>query len=189
MVWVKLNSDGAVTLDEYASFGGMLQFSNAKWLWGYAMRIDDDSIFKVEARGMLEGCISCMRQRLQKNEVESDNALLVELLHLGGGINSNLVEVRLLHQTLRRDWETRVWHISRNANTIADAMAKHTSLGDSMLNLFQGPSVLIRRFLRDDNYGTSDISIQTVSCNRLRTVYFYQKKLLFKILILFMYIF
>lgn len=75
----------------YASFGGVLRDSNIKWLWGYAIKIEGDSIFNVEARGMLEGLFLAWDKGFRRIEVESNNALLVALPHSGGGSNSNLV--------------------------------------------------------------------------------------------------
>lgn len=56
--------------------------------------------------------------------MECDNALLVDLLNSDGGISSNLVEVRLIHQILRRKWEVHLRYIPRMFNEVADAMAK-----------------------------------------------------------------
>lgn len=82
--WVKLNVDGAVALDgQQASIRGLLQDSTGTWLWGYAMSYGGDSVFKVEARVMLEGLLLVWDKGFKRVEVESDNALLVELLQSG----------------------------------------------------------------------------------------------------------
>ncbi|MFQ6641195.1 hypothetical protein Gotur_014995 [Gossypium turneri] len=46
--------------------------------------------------------LSLKQERCWNVEVECDNALLVELLLFDGGANSNIVELRLLHQVLHR---------------------------------------------------------------------------------------
>ncbi|KAH1123241.1 hypothetical protein J1N35_006401 [Gossypium stocksii] len=70
-------------------------------------------------------------------EVEYDNALLVDLLLAGGGDNSNLVKLRLLHQ--RRRWKIRIHHILRNHNGVTDQMAKCTATGSSSLQVLDDP--------------------------------------------------
>lgn len=93
--WIKLNSDGAVSLDgQFLTIGGVLCDYEGKWLWGYNMNLGSESIFKTEARSMLEGLFLAWDKGYKKIEIESDNALLVDLLNLGGGISSNLMEVR-----------------------------------------------------------------------------------------------
>ncbi|MBA0830189.1 hypothetical protein Goarm_014733, partial [Gossypium armourianum] len=51
---------------------------------------------------MLEGLFIAWEKWFRNVEVECDNALLVELILFGGGANSSLVELRLLHQLLRQ---------------------------------------------------------------------------------------
>ncbi|MBA0792585.1 hypothetical protein Gohar_017073, partial [Gossypium harknessii] len=65
---------------------------------------------------MLEGLFLAWDKGFRKVEVECDNALLVELLFSSGGASSSLVELRLLHQALRRKWEIRIQHIPRTLN-------------------------------------------------------------------------
>ncbi|MBA0581345.1 hypothetical protein Gorai_023526, partial [Gossypium raimondii] len=61
-----------------------------------------DSVFKVEARAMVEGLFIAWGKGFKRIEVECDNALLIELLLATCGVNSSLVELRLLHQLLPR---------------------------------------------------------------------------------------
>ncbi|KAK5793184.1 hypothetical protein PVK06_034322 [Gossypium arboreum] len=103
MGWIKVNSDGAVSnLERRASIGSVLRYSNANWLWVYTMSFGNVSAFKVETRAMLEGLFLTWDKGFQKVEVECDNALLVKVLLSGGGVSSNLVELRLLHQVLHQ---------------------------------------------------------------------------------------
>ncbi|KAK5825589.1 hypothetical protein PVK06_020445 [Gossypium arboreum] len=70
---------------------------------GYAMSFGNESIFKVETRAMLEGLFLAWDKGFRKVEVESDNALLVELLLSGGGASSSLIELQLLHRVLHQE--------------------------------------------------------------------------------------
>ncbi|MBA0767775.1 hypothetical protein Gotri_016631 [Gossypium trilobum] len=90
-------------------------------------------------------------------EVECDNALLVELILFGGGANSSLVELRLLHQLLRQRWEVCVRHIPRDQNGVADHMAKCANIGDSLFCLSVILSVSVTGLLGEDRYGSRSI--------------------------------
>lgn len=104
---------------------------------------------------MLEGLLLAWDKGFRKIEVESDNALLVELFQSGGRSNSSVAEMRLIHQILQRDWEIRLRHISRNANETTDAMAKLIRVGDSMLHIFTEPPVTVTRFLQKEKCDAS----------------------------------
>lgn len=83
----------------------------------------------MEACAILEGLFLAW-DKGYKVEVECDNALLVELLRSGGAMSNNLVEVRLIHQVFRRNWEVYLCHVPRKINEVADAMAKQTNSDD-----------------------------------------------------------
>lgn len=79
--WVKLNFDGTVPIDgNFAAIGGVLRDFNARWIYGYNMFMGTDSIFKIEVRTMLEGLLLTWEKGYKQVQVESDNALLVNLL-------------------------------------------------------------------------------------------------------------
>ncbi|MFQ6662942.1 hypothetical protein Gotur_030624, partial [Gossypium turneri] len=88
---------------------------------------------------MLEELFLARDKRFRKVEVEYDNALLVELLLSGGGANSSLVKLRLLHQVLCRKWEIRIRHIPRTLNGVADHMTKCADTSSSLIRLFRSP--------------------------------------------------
>ncbi|MBA0591300.1 hypothetical protein Gorai_019978 [Gossypium raimondii] len=71
-----------------------------------------------------------------------------------GGASSSLVELRLLHQLLRR-WKVRIRHILRIQNVVADHMAKCTAIENSSLQLFEDPSASMQGLLFADR----DVSI------------------------------
>ncbi|MBA0757703.1 hypothetical protein Gotri_020776 [Gossypium trilobum] len=120
----KLNLDGAVSnLERRDSIGGVLRDSNA----------------------------NCLGQK-GFNKVVCDNALLVELLLSGGGTSSSLMELRLLHQVLRRKWEIRIRHIPRTFNGVADHMTKCDDTCSFLIRLFRSPPASVMNLLgRDRN--------------------------------------
>ncbi|MBA0654229.1 hypothetical protein Goklo_021286, partial [Gossypium klotzschianum] len=54
-------------------------------------------IFQVEARAMLEGLKIAWVRSFRQVEVESDNALLVDILRNGLTGTNSVVEVRMIH--------------------------------------------------------------------------------------------
>lgn len=80
MGWIKLNSDGVVSLSgQHAFIGRILRDSNANWLYGYAMSFCKILVFKVETKTMLKGLFIIREKSFKKIEVECDKTLLIEL--------------------------------------------------------------------------------------------------------------
>lgn len=77
--WIKLNTDVAVSKSG-ASMGGSLRDDHANWLWGFHLSLGSDSMFKIEARALLEGLLLAWDKGFKKIIVECDNSLLVDLL-------------------------------------------------------------------------------------------------------------
>lgn len=62
-----------------------------------------DTIFKVEARAILE-CLNFARDKgFRQLEFECDNALLVETILDGGAADSNMTELRLIYRLLNQN--------------------------------------------------------------------------------------
>ncbi|MBA0643537.1 hypothetical protein Goklo_027818 [Gossypium klotzschianum] len=54
--WVKLNTDGALpSYRPEASIGGVFRDADVNWLCGFSLWVGNDTIFKVEARVVLQG--------------------------------------------------------------------------------------------------------------------------------------
>ncbi|MBA0813702.1 hypothetical protein Gohar_027530 [Gossypium harknessii] len=123
--WVKLNTDDVVSLSSYlATIGGVIRDEDGNWLCGYAMILERDEVFRTEARSMLEGLRLAWEKRYRQVELESDNALLVELILSSKLIDSPLMEIRAIHTLLQRNWKVRICHIRRDHNAVTDFIAK-----------------------------------------------------------------
>ncbi|KAK5795152.1 hypothetical protein PVK06_036410 [Gossypium arboreum] len=88
------------------------------------MILGRDEVINKEARSMLEGLRLTWRKGYRQVELESDNALLVELTLPGKLIDSPLMEIRAIRTLLQRNWKVRICHISRDRSTVVDFMAK-----------------------------------------------------------------
>lgn len=107
------------------------------------MSFGPESIFKVEARALLESLFFAWDKGFRKVEVEcDDDSLLVDLVTSSGGINSSLIEVRLLHR-----------HISMSLNGIADHMARVSMPSEGQFRVFQALSPSIMHLLDNERKG------------------------------------
>lgn len=97
--------DGVVSHNgSHAYIGGAFRDLNAEWLCGYTMLLGKDIVFKIEVRAMMNGLFITWEKGFKRIEVKCDNTLWVELLLIGGGANSSLVELRLFHKLLHKKW-------------------------------------------------------------------------------------
>ncbi|KAK5836378.1 hypothetical protein PVK06_012165 [Gossypium arboreum] len=99
--WVKLNTNGAVSLNSYsAAIGGVIRDADGNWLSGYLMVLGKDEMFKIEARSMLERLHLLWDKGYRQVELECDNTLLVEIMLVGGDIDSHFMELRAIHKLI-----------------------------------------------------------------------------------------
>lgn len=74
---------------------------------------------------------------------------------LGVFISSNLVEVRLIHQSLRRNWEVYLRHTPRTFNVVADTMIKQKNLNDLRLHIYREPPASVISHVQRDICNTN----------------------------------
>ncbi|MBA0572160.1 hypothetical protein Golob_002518, partial [Gossypium lobatum] len=72
------------------------------------MVISMADIFQIEAQGILEGLKLAWMRGFRQVEMESDNALLIDTIRNDFVENSNIVEVRLIHEWCNRDWQVKL---------------------------------------------------------------------------------
>ncbi|KAK5803284.1 hypothetical protein PVK06_030929 [Gossypium arboreum] len=150
--WVKLKTDGVVSYFSNCTLvGGVFRDVDTRWLCGFSLAVVKKTIFRAEARTMLEGFRIAWEKGFRQLELEYDNALLVETLLAGRVTNSSLVELRLINCIFRRTWKIRRRHIPKNQNAIANQMAKYINNGTPNLLLFIDPPSLLQRVLQFEN--------------------------------------
>ncbi|KAH1130454.1 hypothetical protein J1N35_001832 [Gossypium stocksii] len=108
------------------------------------MTLRKDEVFRIEARSMLEGLQLAWDKGYQQVELESDNALLVELMLVGNSTASHIVELHAIHKILHRNWKVQIHHISKTHNEVADFIAKHVALRFISIQVFSIPPQAIR---------------------------------------------
>ncbi|MBA0754345.1 hypothetical protein Gogos_022259, partial [Gossypium gossypioides] len=96
--WVKGNIIGSIPKHtSSAAVGGVIQDHEGNWLFGFGMRIGRYGIFQTEARALYEGLVVAWHEGFRQIEVESDNAILIDVVSNRYVVGSNLSEVRLVH--------------------------------------------------------------------------------------------
>ncbi|KAG8479054.1 hypothetical protein CXB51_029680 [Gossypium anomalum] len=145
--WIKMNSDGAVSMNyDNASIRGLFRDVNGHWLSRYSLKVSKEMIFRIEALAILEDLRIAWEKGYRQLEIECDNALLVESVLKGSAASSNLVELHLINVYLKRNWKTRIRHISRSQNMAADQMATCTYDNQFGLKHYEDPQFWFKRF-------------------------------------------
>ncbi|KAH1055712.1 hypothetical protein J1N35_033777, partial [Gossypium stocksii] len=100
---IKLNTDGAIWQNgSYVEIGGVFRDADANWLWGFSRLLGKETIFKIKARAILEGLRLAWEKGIRQLKVKSDNDLLIETIVEGGAADSQIMELRGIHQMVRR---------------------------------------------------------------------------------------
>ncbi|MBA0760951.1 hypothetical protein Gotri_023663 [Gossypium trilobum] len=91
-------------------------------------------------------------------EVETDNALLLEILRSGFACVNNIAEVRLLHTWIAKDWQVKLRLLLRDGNKVADCLAKEISGSLNQLIILDEYVIYVQRLLETNvDHATSDV--------------------------------
>lgn len=77
-------------------------------------------------------------------KVESDNALLVDILKNGLTGNNNIAELRLIHTWVSKNLQVRISLISKNNNKVANCIAKEARGNLDQLSIFYDSPIIVR---------------------------------------------
>ncbi|MBA0743005.1 hypothetical protein Gogos_005729 [Gossypium gossypioides] len=123
--WVKVNVDGSMSINNLKAFvGKAVRGPNGGWLVGFKMVLGMNGIFQIEAKAILEGLKLAWAKGFKCVELESDNAMLIEIIHNGLATLSSVAEVRQIHDWCSKNWEVKFRHIQWNSNKVANCIAK-----------------------------------------------------------------
>lgn len=150
--WIKFTTDGARSSNgSNASIGGVFKDSSTKWLCGFSMTVGKDSIFKIEARAVLEGLRMAWERRFKQLDVECGNAILVQTILACKIVNSRMMELQLIHVLLNRNWRVRFRHIPRSHNEVADLLFEGALNGEGGSITFEEPLFSMHDTLSTDD--------------------------------------
>ncbi|KAL4275708.1 hypothetical protein AHAS_Ahas20G0134200 [Arachis hypogaea] len=145
----KLNCDGSVNLgDDCAGFGWVIRDSSSQWVMGCSGNSFGSSVIKMELWSIWKGLAWAWEAGLKLVVCETDCASTFELVtswqvplwHLEKEVIQLIFDLKL-----RMDWDIRFELISREANVVADRLAKMESGGsgaDEVHLWYQPPEVV-----------------------------------------------
>jgi ribonuclease HI len=124
--WVCLNVDGALR-DGVIGCGGAIRGSDGEWINGFSKLIGRGDVYVAELWGVLEGIGMARRMNFSRVEVRIDSKEVVnDIMHHNSSRMCGKALVDKICQMLKMDWDVVVKHTYREANRLADALAKHS---------------------------------------------------------------
>jgi ribonuclease HI len=121
-----LNIDGACR-DGVIGCGGVIRGSDGEWINGFSKLIGRGDVYIAELWGVLEGTKMAHRMNFTKVEVRINSKEVVNgILHHKPSKMCGKALVDKICQMLKMDWDVVVKHTYREANRLADALAKHS---------------------------------------------------------------
>ncbi|XP_061998871.1 uncharacterized protein LOC133716160 [Rosa rugosa] len=147
----KLNVDGSRTHSGLIGAGGVIRDNDGNWTYGFMRNLGNGEVLKAEAWGLMTGLSIARELGITHIEVETDSAVLMQLmmhcdidLHPLGTLLSNC-------QTMLNSFEFHsIQHIHRERNMVADGLAKRST--DQELGLCRcssAPSFICQAMLDD----------------------------------------
>ncbi|CAJ2632849.1 unnamed protein product [Trifolium pratense] len=123
-----------------SGFGGVLRHSNGKWIYGFAGTVGISTILHVELLAIYHGLKVAWDQGYRNIVCYSDSTLSIQLI--GRDVNSwhhyasILTNIRDL---VKRNWSIDFKHTKREANAVADLLAKAGAAGTNAWTEFREP--------------------------------------------------
>ncbi|MBA0705725.1 hypothetical protein Golax_017898 [Gossypium laxum] len=125
------------------------------------MLLGKDTIFKIEARAILESFCLAWEKGIRQLEIESDNALLIETIVEGGAADCQMMELRGIHQMVCHWWKICFRHIPRTHNSITDHMANVTVTSFIEVQVFDVPPHSVRDLVQANYIRFTRVNMST----------------------------
>jgi ribonuclease HI len=147
-----LNVDGSSLGNPGLSgFGGVLRHSNGDWLFGFAGTVGISTILHVELLAIYHGLQVAWDQGHRNIICYSDSTLSLQLIgekvnpwHHYASILANISDL------VKRNWNVCFRHTKREANSVADLLAKTGAAGTSNWTAMRIPPPAAIPFLQAD---------------------------------------
>lgn len=153
--WVKLNTDGSVKGScRAAGAGGALRDCHGNWIAGFAKNLGTMNSFQAELWAVRQGLLLAIDLNHLFLEIDMDAKSVVDILSSNlnhSHTNANLVaHCRSLIQQLNG---VKISHIYREANSVADQLAKYGADMSTEILLFDQPPVFVSSLVAKDVAG------------------------------------
>lgn len=153
---VALNCDGSVTgLGAIATYGGVLRDDLGNFICGYAVNLGSCSILEAELWSILHGLSIAWNRGFRRIQVYLDSKIAVGLLSEGCyKTNACHALVKAIQDVHAGSGEILWKHTYREANQVADVLAKFGLSLDDQVRFFYVPPSFVCNALRVDAGGT-----------------------------------
>lgn len=150
----KANADGAVSNDGISAAGGAIRDPNGVWAGGFCHRIGSCPVVMAEIWGII-GCLQvAWKLGYRRIEVETDSQLALALVTQGvPDCHPSVSLVKHCQGWLKRNWEVKFHHVYREANRVADSLAKASLALPRGYHKLLEPPEGIGKLLEEDNRG------------------------------------
>ncbi|CAN1138896.1 Putative ribonuclease H protein At1g65750, partial [Linum perenne] len=163
--WTTLNSDGSVIQDRSSAAAGIVLRSHSGRInYAAATNLGNCSITRAELRGAVEGMAIAWNLGIRKLEIQLDSTAAINILlqsHNGHQHSSLAARFQRLRE---RDWETKIVHVYREANHLADCLAARGHDIDTGATLRLEDDPVIRRWENYDARGVTERRTITGMC-------------------------
>ncbi|KAL6202860.1 hypothetical protein ACLB2K_026564 [Fragaria x ananassa] len=152
----KLNVDGSRTRAGDIGAGGIIRDSSGCWCGGFMVNIGAGEVLQAEAWGLFYGIQLALSMKIPKLEIESDSAVLVNLLQNSDMDVHPLGTIVLNCRAMMQHFDfVQIKHIHRERNMVADLLAKNSTLNAKGICIFNKPPDLVTNTLLDDIVGVT----------------------------------
>ncbi|GLT78653.1 hypothetical protein SLA2020_501810 [Shorea laevis] len=153
--YVKINVDGSARGTPGASAaGGVCRDSNGDWCFGFTQQLGMGIAIRAELYALWKGLQLAWEKGYKKVIIETDSLLAKQKLEQHGGVaNSLSMLCRGCTELLNRNWDCKLRHVFREANSCADVMASSFYHLEPRLHFFEEPPDEVKTTLREDLLG------------------------------------
>ncbi|KAK2659506.1 hypothetical protein Ddye_006039 [Dipteronia dyeriana] len=153
--FVKLNVDGGCVVDEGTNYaGGVVRDHSKNWLGGFVLNKGIGTGIEAELWGLFEGLNMVWRKDFHKVIVETDSMSIVQFIEKDSNPNYPMFSlIQTCKRPIATDWNCNVKHVYREANMVADGIAKMGCSMDFGVLFFEEPPPIILDIFDNDARG------------------------------------
>ncbi|KAJ8773150.1 hypothetical protein K2173_028327 [Erythroxylum novogranatense] len=153
--WLKINTDGAVCRASGRSgAGGVFRYSDGKWVLGFTHHLKSCTPFFAELWAVYDALFLAWSNGFSNIVVEVDNSDVAALLNSSRPSRFDRTPLmECVHALLHRHWHVVIQHTFREANAVADALAKTSLSLEFGLSTFTTPPSYCMGLLVSDASG------------------------------------
>jgi len=154
--WKLMNTDGAVRgAPGPAGAGGVIRDETGTWIFGFSETVGHCSVLKAELRAILRGLKLAKEASISKLWINTDSLAVVNVLtnHSEWHTENNSIIQQCKQLLSWEGWETHLTHCYREANQVADMLAKIAIDRQLGVRIYREPPVEVRDIVHADSTG------------------------------------